>query len=160
VELTTTYDKGPFNWYGNLAIARQYAKGIESGQFNFAPADLATVDDIGIQTDHSQLMTASAGMSYLWKGTRFSVNLLAGTGTRTTQPNGPINGASVPSWEQVNLGVTHRFDVPGAGAITLRFDVINLFDESYLLRSSTSIGAFSPAYGPRRTFFGGVSKEF
>jgi outer membrane receptor protein involved in Fe transport len=160
VELTTTYDKGPFNWYGNLAIARQYAKGIESGQFNFAPADLATVDDIGIQTDHSQLMTASAGMSYLWKGTRFSVDLLAGTGTRTTQPNGPINGASVPSWEQVNLGVTHRFDVPGAGAITLRFDVINLFDESYLLRSSTSIGAFSPAYGPRRTFFGGVTKEF
>jgi hypothetical protein len=24
--------QGPFNWYGNLAIARQYAKGIESGQ--------------------------------------------------------------------------------------------------------------------------------
>jgi hypothetical protein len=94
-------------------------------------------------------------MSYLWKGTRFSVDLLAGTGTRTTQPNGPINGASVPSWEQFNFGVTHRFDVPGAGAITLRFDVI-----SYLLRSSTSIGAFSPAYGPWRTFFGGVSKEF
>jgi hypothetical protein len=33
-------------------------------------------------------------------------------------------------------------------------------DESYLLRSRTSIGAFAPAYGPRRAFYAGVSKEF
>jgi outer membrane receptor protein involved in Fe transport len=105
-------------------------------------------------------MTASAGMSYLWEGTRFSVDLLAGTGARTTRSDGPINGGTLPSYEQVNLGISHRIEMPGAGAVTLRFDVVNLFDESYLLRSSTSIGAFAPAYGPRRTFFGGVSKEF
>jgi outer membrane receptor protein involved in Fe transport len=160
VELTTTYENGPFSCYANLAIARQRAKGIESSQFNFSPADLAFVDNVGIQTDHSQLMTASAGMSYLWEGTRFSVDLLAGTGARTTRSDGPINGGALPSYEQVNLGVSHRIEMPGAGAVTLRFDVINLFDESYLLRSSTSIGAFAPAFGPRRTFFGGVSKEF
>ena len=83
-----------------------------------------------------------------------------GTGARTTQPGGPINGATLPSWEQVNLGITHRFETAAAGAIKLRFDVINLFDESYLLRSSTSLGAFAPAFSPRRTFFGGVTKEF
>jgi outer membrane receptor protein involved in Fe transport len=38
--------------------------------------------------------------------------------------------------------------------------VINLFDEVYLLRSSTSLGAFSPAYAPRRTFYAGITKEF
>jgi outer membrane receptor protein involved in Fe transport len=38
--------------------------------------------------------------------------------------------------------------------------VINLFDEIYLLRSSTSLGAFSPAYAPRRTFYAGIAKEF
>jgi len=89
IELTTTYENGPFSYYGNLAIARQQAKGIESAQFNFAPADLAFVDSHGIQTDHSQLMTASAGLSYLWEGTRFSVDLLAGSGTRTTRPGRP-----------------------------------------------------------------------
>jgi outer membrane receptor protein involved in Fe transport len=160
VELTTRYENGPFTFYGNLAIARQRAKGIVSGQFNFSPADLATVDTIGIETDHSQLMTASAGVSYLWQGTRFALDLIAGTGARTTEPNGPINGATLPSWEQVNLGIQRRFDTAAAGPIKLRFDVINLFDENYLLRSSTSLGAFAPAFSPRRTFFAGVTKEF
>jgi outer membrane receptor protein involved in Fe transport len=160
IELTTRYEEGPFTYYGNLAIARQRAKGIISGQFNFSPADLSTADTMGIQTDHSQLMTASAGVSYLWRDTRFAVDLLAGSGARTTQPDGPINGASLPSWEQVNLSIAHQFETGVAGTIKLRFDVINVLDEIYLLRSSTSIGAFAPAFAPRRTFFAGVSKEF
>ncbi len=160
IELTTTYENGPFSYYGNLAIARQQAKGIESAQFNFSPDDLAFIDTHGIQTDHSQLMTASAGLSYLWQGTRFTVDLLAGSGTRTTRPGGPINGGSLPSYEQVNLGISRRFELPHIGAIKVRFDVINLFDEIYLLRSSTSLGAFAPAFGPRRTFYAGLTKEF
>jgi outer membrane receptor protein involved in Fe transport len=160
IELTTRYESGPFTYYGNLAIARQRAKGIVSSQFNFAPADLMTVDTMGIQTDHSQVMTASAGASYMWGNTRFAVDLVAGSGARTTRPDGPINGATLPSWEQVNLSIAHRFETAGAGAIKVRFDVINLLDESYLLRSSTSIGAFAPAFAPRRTFYAGVSKEF
>jgi outer membrane receptor protein involved in Fe transport len=160
VELTTSYEDGPFAYYGNLAIARQRAKGIVSGQFNFSPQDLATANAMGIQTDHSQLMTASAGVSYRWGDTRFALDLLAASGTRTTQPDGPINGASLPSWEQVNFSIAHRFETAEAGVIKLRFDVINVFDEIYLLRSSTSIGAFAPAFAPRRTFFAGLSKEF
>jgi outer membrane receptor protein involved in Fe transport len=160
IELTTTYENGPFTYYGNLAIARQRAKGIESAQFNFSPNDLAYIDTHGIQTDHSQLMTASAGLSYLWQSTRFSFDLFAGSGTRTTRPGDPPNGGSLPSYEQVNLGISHIFELPNAGAIKLRFDVINLFDEIYLLRSNTSLGAFAPAFGPRRTFYAGVTKEF
>jgi outer membrane receptor protein involved in Fe transport len=160
IELTTTSENGPFSYYGNLAIAQQQAKGIVSAQFNFSPDDLAYIDSHGTVTDHSQLMTASAGLSYTWEGTRFSVDLLAGTGTRTTRPGGPPNGGSLPSYSQTNLGVSHRFELPGVGAIKLRFDVINLFDEIYLLRSSTSLGAFSPAFGPRRTFYAGITKEF
>jgi outer membrane receptor protein involved in Fe transport len=160
VELTTTYRNGPFSYYGNLAIAQQQAKGITSAQFNFSPDDLAYIDTHGIQTDHSQLMTASSGLSYVWEGTRFSVDLLAGTGTRTTRPGGPINGGTLPSYSQTNLGVSHTFELPHVGAIKVRFDVINLFDEIYLLRSSTSLGAFAPAFGPRRTFYAGITKEF
>jgi outer membrane receptor protein involved in Fe transport len=61
---------------------------------------------------------------------------------------------------KTNLGVSHTFELPHVGAIKVRFDVINLFDEIYLARSSTSLGAFSPAYAPRRTFYAGVTKEF
>jgi outer membrane receptor protein involved in Fe transport len=160
VELTTTYENGPFSYYGNLAIAQQQAKGITSAQFNFSPDDLAYIDTNSIVTDHSQLMTASSGLSYTWEGTRLSADLLAGTGTRTTRPGGPPNGGTLPSYAQVNLGVSHRFELPGLGALKVRFDVINLFDEIYLLRSSTSLGAFSPAFAPRRTFYAGITKEF
>jgi outer membrane receptor protein involved in Fe transport len=95
-----------------------------------------------------------------WQGTRFSIDLVAGSGTRTTRPGGPPNGGSLPSYEQVNLGISHLPELPNVGAIRLRFDVINLFDEIYLLSSSTSLGAFSPAFGSRRTFYAGPTNEF
>ncbi len=44
VELTTSYDNGPFSYYGNLAIAQQKAEGINSAQFNFSQDDLNFAD--------------------------------------------------------------------------------------------------------------------
>ena len=64
-------------FYGNLAIAQQRAKDIVSSQFNFDPGDLAFIATNAIHTDHDQLMTGSAGASYLWQQTRFSIDLLA-----------------------------------------------------------------------------------
>ena len=81
---------------------------------------------------------------------RRSASSPPGHSTRTTRPGGTPNGGSLPSYEQVNLGISHSFELPHVGAIKIRFDVINLLDEIYLLRSSTSIGAFAPAFGPRR----------
>jgi outer membrane receptor protein involved in Fe transport len=134
VELTTSFTRGNFSIYGNLAIAYQKAKVVSSAQFNFAPDELAFLDTHTFQTDHSQIMTASGGASYLWCGTRFSVDMLAGSGLRNSI-TGP-NQDSLPSWEQVNLGVSHRFDLPRAGALELRLDIINAFDEIY--RSATA----------------------
>ena len=113
-----------------------------------------------INTDHSQFMTASAGVAYLWQGTRFSVDIIAGTGLRTTPPGETINNGTVPSYEQVNLGITHRFESAPGGPITVRLAVINLLDENYLLRSQTGIGVFANQFGPRRSVFAGVTKEF
>jgi outer membrane receptor protein involved in Fe transport len=109
VELTTAYDNGPFSYYGNLSIAQQKAEDLISAQFNFSADDLANAADMPINTDHSELMIASAGMSYLWLGTRYGVDIIAGTGLRTTRSDGPINGGTVPSYEQVNLTIQHRF---------------------------------------------------
>ena len=168
VELTTTYEKGNFSYYGNLAIAQQKAEDITSAQFNFSstPANGCPESDLQyaathlVNTDHSQLMTASAGMSYLWLATRYSIDVIAGSGLRTQNYGDCYNQGTVPSYEQVNLGVSHRFEnVPG-GAIDVSFSVINALDETYLLRSGTGVGVFASQYGPRRSFFMGVKKEF
>ena len=161
IELTTSYTVGNFEYYGNLAIAKQKAKGIDSAQFNFAPSDLASADSMLVNTDHSQLMTASGGVAYTWWGTRFAVDMLAGSGLRAQEANNIVyNGSTVPSYEQVNLSVSHRFEQAPGGPITLRLSVINLFDEVYLLRSQTGVGVFANQYGPRRSVFASITKEF
>lgn len=41
----------------------------------------------------------------------------------------------------VNLGVEHKFkNIGGAGDLPIRFDVLNLFDQVYLLNEGTGIG--------------------
>jgi hypothetical protein len=161
IELTANYNRGPFTFYGSLAIAEQVAKGIESAQFNFTPEQLLSADGGYVHTDHSQLYTASAGVAYLWQGTRFAVDIVAGSGLRSEPANDPTyNGETVPSYEQVNLTITHRLDHVWGGPIDLRLAAINLLDEVYLLRSQTGVGVFADQYGPRRSAYLGVSKEF
>jgi outer membrane receptor protein involved in Fe transport len=158
VELTTSYDVDKFSFYGNLAIAQQKAKDIVSSQFNFDPGDLAFIATNAIHTDHDQLMTASAGASYLWQDTRFSVNLIAGSGLRAGGDH--PNGHALPSYEQVNLGVSQNFAAPTVGAFEARFDIINVFDEVYKIRDGTGVGVGAPQFGPRRAFFAGLKKQF
>ncbi|MGH7002274.1 MAG: TonB-dependent receptor domain-containing protein, partial [Stellaceae bacterium] len=158
VELTTSYDNGPLSVYGNLALAQQKAKDIDSSQFNFSAADLAFIATNAIHTDHDQFMTASAGVSYLWMATRFSADLIAGSGLRAGGDH--PNGSSLPSYEQVNLGVSHRFESAPGGPIEVRLDLINLFDEVYEIRSGTGVGVGAPQFGPRRSIFAGIKKEF
>ena len=47
-----------------------------------------------------------------------------------------------------------------ATRVTVRFDVVNLFDHVYELRDGTGIGVFAPQWGPRRGFFIGLSQKF
>ena len=49
--------------------------------------------------------------------------------------------------------------MPDGKPLTVRFDVVNLFDTIYQIRSGTGIGVFAPQYGPRRGYFVGVSKK-
>ena len=129
--------------------------------FNFSPSDLASADSMLVNTDHSQLYTASGGAAYTWYGTRIAVDMIAGSGLRAQEPNNIVyNGSTVPSYEQVNLTISHRFEQAPGGPITLRLSVINLLDEIYLLRSQTGVGVFANQYGPRRSVFAGITKEF
>lgn len=161
IELTANYTAGAFEFYSNLAIAKQKAKDIVSAQFNFNQSDLLSAGSMLVNTDHSQLYTASGGVAYIWYGTRYAVDMLFGSGLRTVNPgDATFNGGTVPSYEQVNLSISHRFEQAPGGPIMLRLSVVNLLDEVYLLRSQTGVGVFANQYGPRRSVFASITKEF
>jgi outer membrane receptor protein involved in Fe transport len=156
VELKSSYSNGNFRAYGNLAWARQIATNVVSNQYLFAADELAYIGSHYIYTDHAQLLTASAGASYLWNGTRFSASMIYGSGLRS----GFANTGSLPSYTQVNVGLSREFLAPGfAKPTTVRFDVVNLFDTIYEIRDGSGIGVFAPQFGPRRGFYVGISQK-
>jgi outer membrane receptor protein involved in Fe transport len=157
VELKATYKNGNFTAYANLAWARQVATNVVSNQFLFAQDELNYIATHSIYTDHAQTWTGSAGASYLWDGTRFSASMIFGSGLRS----GFANTDHLPSYTQVNLGMSHDFNIVAPNKpTTLRFDVVNLFDKIYEIRDGTGIGVFAPQFGPRRGFFAGVTQKF
>jgi hypothetical protein len=78
---------------------------------------------------------------------RADLNLADGT----TIPN----ARAVPDYVQVNASIAHKFDLPCAGALDVRFDIINLIE----IRDGTGAGVGAPQFGPRRGFFSGLTKS-
>ncbi|MBV8241515.1 MAG: TonB-dependent receptor [Hyphomicrobiales bacterium] len=156
VELKAGYTNGNFRAYANWAWAVQRATNIITNQYLFAADELAYIQNNWIYTDHTQIWTGSGGVSYLWDGTRFTTDVIYGSGFRA----GFVNTDHVPSYVQVNAGMSHEFYIPGWNPITARFDVVNVFDTSYVLRTGTGIGVFAPQYGPRRGYFVGLAQKF
>jgi outer membrane receptor for ferrienterochelin and colicins len=158
IEFTGNYSVSNFSAYGNLSFQAAHGKQWESAQFNFTPDDFAYVADHYIHLDHEGRVAASGGVSYLWQATRFSADFIFGTGLRQTVVH--PNDDHVPSYTQVNLGTSRDFHLASSGALTVRFDVVNVFDKVYQIRSGSGIGVFAPQYGPRLGFFGGLAWQF
>ncbi|QOZ47227.1 ligand-gated channel [Bradyrhizobium sp. CCBAU 53340] len=157
VELKSTYKNGNFSAYANLAWAKQIATNVISNQYLFGADELAYIDGHYIYTDHAQMVSGSAGASYLWDGTRYSVSMVYGSGLRS----GFANTDHLPGYTQVNLGLSHDFTIVAPNKpTTVRFDVVNVFDTIYQIRDGSGIGVFAPQYGPRRGFYFGVSQRF
>jgi outer membrane receptor protein involved in Fe transport len=157
VELKSTYKNGNFSAYANLAWAKQIATNVVSNQYLFGADELAYIAGHYVYTDHAQMLSASAGASYLWEGTRYSVSMIYGSGLRS----GFANTDHLPGYTQVNLGLSHDFNIVAPNKpTTLRFDVVNVFDSIYQIRDGSGIGVFAPQYGPRRGFYAGISQRF
>ncbi|WP_375787527.1 TonB-dependent receptor [Bradyrhizobium sp. Pha-3] len=157
VELTARYDHDNLHLYGNVAIAKQVATTVVSNQYLFDPVALAFIANNYINTDHAQTLTASVGGWYQWHDTKFSASVIYGSGLRA----GFANTGTVPPYAQVNLGVSHDFNIVAPNKpTTLRFDVVNLFDTVYQIRDGSGIGVFAPQYGPRRGFYAGITQKF
>ena len=184
IEFKAKYTTGNFQLYGNLSVAQQRASDPVSNQYLFdnttALADLGGLTALQyaqthfLYTDHSQFVTASAGALYSfcgrpataaeafgddgfsWCGVKLSADMVYGSGLR----NGDDNISSLPSYTQVNIGIKREFLLPNdPKPVTIRFDVVNLFDTIYEIRDGTGIGVFAPQFGPRRGFFLGISKK-
>jgi outer membrane receptor for ferrienterochelin and colicins len=82
VEFSANYTVKNFSAYANLSFQAAHGKDVESSQFNFDAAQLAYIAENYIHLDHEGRVAASAGASYLWAGTRFSADMLFGTGLR------------------------------------------------------------------------------
>jgi outer membrane receptor protein involved in Fe transport len=166
VELSGNYTHGPLDLYGNVARGDEKAKDIVSAQYFFAPDELAYIQNHYIYTDHSQRWTASGGASYTIKdklGTLVpTADFVYGSGLRTDDSAGIVpNGGQLPGYWVFNAGLAQNFTGPGAlKGLTLRADVLNLFDNKYQLRSGTGVGVGAPQWGQRRGFFVGLTKTF
>jgi outer membrane receptor protein involved in Fe transport len=159
VEFTGSYDVGRWSTYGNLSIGRERASQVVSQQFNFTPQALAYINDHYIYTDHSQLVSASAGTSYNLFGTRLNADLIYGTGLHEDSGDIP-NGGVVAPYLQLNLGASHHFTNVFGAPLDINAAIINVTDRIYEIRAGTGVGVFAPQYGPRRAFYAGIRKFF
>jgi outer membrane receptor protein involved in Fe transport len=156
VELSSSYQDGGFAAYGNVAWSKAMGRDIVSSQYTFDPDELAYIADHWIHLDHDQTYSASAGASYQWRATLFSLAAIYGSGLRA----GFANTESLPSYVQFNFGVAQDFSVPEIGKLKARFTIVNLFDRSYEIRDGTGVGVGAPQYGPRRAFYLALEKPF
>ena len=156
IEFTGDYHNGAFSSYANLALARAMGKVVESGEFNFAPDEIAFINEHYVHLDHDQTYSGSAGAAYTFYDIKYNTDVLYGSGLRS----GDNNTSHLPFYAQVNAAAEHTFHLGSAGALDGRFSVINLFDRVYEIRDGSGIGVFAPQFGPRRTFFVSVSKSF
>jgi outer membrane receptor protein involved in Fe transport len=158
-EFTLNYDGGALKAYFNFAYNRSVGKKIITGQYNFAPEDLAYIENNYIHLDHDQKFTSSGGVSYSFADTtRIGADYLFGSGLRR---DGIVpNGAQMPSYFQLNLSVAHDFNLTSIGATHAQFALVNALDRTYEIRDGSGIGVGAPQYGPRRGVFLSLQQDF
>ncbi len=163
-EFKLKYVNGNFNAYANFSYNITEAKDPISNQYLIDLPDYTYLLTNWHYTDDMQLMTGSAGASYRWYDTLFTTDLIYGSGLRSgdleSTPPVPPNSQHTPPYVVVNAGISHDFKwSPDAKPLTVRFDIVNLFDQIYELRTGSGIGEFAPQYGARRGFFAGISQK-
>jgi outer membrane receptor protein involved in Fe transport len=155
-EVKAKYQTGNVRLYANFAFNITRATDPVSNQYLLDSDEYAFLLTHYHYTDDMQMMTGSAGASYRWNKTLFTVDMRYGSGL----PTGFANSAFNEPYATVNLGIVHELPaLPGSKPITLRFDVVNLFDKIYELRDGSGIGVFAPQFGARRGFYAGISQK-
>jgi len=160
-EFKLKYNNGNFNAYANFAYNITKAIDVESNQYLFDAATFAYLQSNYHYTDDMQRMTGSAGASYRFANTTVSADLIYGSGLRAGDlPDFVPNSLHTTPYAVVNTGVAHDFYWSSDyKPVTVRFDVVNLFDQIYELRDGSGIGVFAPQFGARRGYYAGISQR-
>jgi outer membrane receptor protein involved in Fe transport len=160
-EFKLKYTNGNFNAYANFAYNITRAIDVESNQYLFDAATLAYLQNNYHYTDDMQRMTGSAGVSYRVYDTTMTADMIYGSGLRAGDlPDFVPNSLHTTPYAVINTGIAHDFTwSPDYKPLTVRFDVVNLFDQIYELRDGSGIGVFAPQYGARRGYYVGLSQK-
>jgi hypothetical protein len=163
VELSQSYQtKSGFSAYANLAVEQGLGTQVNSAQsVLLSAADYSYISSHYIYLDHSQSFTGSAGLTYNLTQTETKpyVEMICGSGLRQDIDSAP-NGGSVPAYDSFNVGFTQGFKWANLPNLTARFDIINVGDQIYEIRSGSGVGVFAPQFGQRRSFYGGLTYSF
>jgi outer membrane receptor protein involved in Fe transport len=160
-EFKLKYHNGNFNAYANFSYNITRAIDAESNQYVLDAATYEYLLHNYHYTDDMQRMTGSAGASYRIYDTTLTADLIYGSGLRAGGlPDFVPNSLHSTPYAVVNTGIAHDFKwSPDYKPLTVRFDVVNLFDQIYELRTGTGIGVFAPQYGARRGYYVGLSQK-
>ncbi len=162
VELSQNYTQGGFSAYANLAVEEGLGEKVNSAQaVLFGADDYNYIFDHYIYLDHSQTFTGSAGVFFNIKQTETVpyLEMICGSGLRQDIDSAP-NGGSVPAYDSVNVGFSQGFKWAGMPYLSARFDVINVADQIYEIRSGSGVGVFAPQFGQRRSVYAGLTYSF
>ena len=157
-ELSAVYKQDGFSAFSNLNFTTTDGKEVTSQQFQIDPDENAFINTHYIHLDHESELSNSTGVSYAWRNDLVYADFLYESGLRS----GFANTDKVHPNYPVSVGYQHVFHPFRAEkeSVTFRFDVLNVFDQVYELRSGSGIGVGAPQYGQRRSFLVGLAYDF
>jgi outer membrane receptor protein involved in Fe transport len=155
-ELASSYARDGFSTFANLGVSRAMATDINASEFLFGQNELNYTAQHYVHVNHDQFITLSTGAAYTFRHTTVHMDAIYGSGFY----DGFADLDQVPAHCPVSCGIKHDFKVAKLQTLTLRCDVINLFDDIYLYHHGGGIGTTAPYYGERRGVFAGLDYRF
>ena len=153
-DFSLIYEHKALSAYLNFSYAVLQAQYISAGAFLADDAaEISYIANHWVTLDDDQMFVGSAGVAYHLLGFLLTSDAIWGSGYR----RGFANSGELPPTLQFNAGIVYSFRLPKIGNVESRVTVMNVFDHSYQIRNGSGIGVFSPAYGARRTLYGGIT---
>ena len=153
VELASDFKKENLSLFGNVTWQKNIAKRINSGQYLHEESEINHTAKHYVNSDHAQLITASAGAAYKFSATKTELGFdgLYGNGLR----RGDLNKNRMPSYWQLNL-----FAIQKVAKFNFRLAINNVLDRRYALRDGSGIGVQASQFAMRRNVMLISSYEF
>jgi outer membrane receptor protein involved in Fe transport len=155
-ETTLSWQRDGTSAYVNMAWSRAEGTNIVTGQYNFAPDELAAIAQRWIPLDHDQRFTVSGGVAHTVAGVHLSADFIAGTGLRA----GALNADHLPGYIVCNVAARRTFVTSLFGELEWSLSIVNALDRVYELRDGSGVGVGAPQWGQRRGAYLSVSRAF